>query len=85
MMYNGSRKDIEKIIYKGYSPKIRYSWEDRLWNGKIKGINDLITFECESLDGIESAFQETVDDYLALCKENGWEPNKPKTVNNKGW
>ena len=38
---------------------------------------DVITFEGESLGEAEKAFRESVDDYLAWCREDGKEPDKP--------
>lgn len=64
------------IEYKGYHTKVEYSAEDNILFGKIEGIDDLITFECENVSEIESAFHEAVDDYLAFCEEVGKQPDK---------
>lgn len=65
------------LEYKGYFTKIEYSAEDKVLYGKIEGINDLVNFESDSLDQIETEFHQAVDDYLAFCKDLGQEPNKP--------
>lgn len=59
------------LEYKGYYTKVEYSAEDNVLYGKIEGIRDLVNFECDTLDGVESAFQAAVDDYLALCADLG--------------
>ena len=64
------------LTYKGYHTKVEYSIEDRVLHGKIEGLSDLVTFECETLDGVEDAFHEAVDDYLAFCDDIGRAPDK---------
>lgn len=64
------------LDYKGYSTRVEFSAEDKLLFGKIEGIVDLVNFQSETLDGVEAAFHEAVDDYLAFCKDLGKEPNK---------
>ena len=64
------------LEYKGYYTRVEFSVEDRILYGKIEGINDLITFECDDISEIENAFRETVDDYLTICEANGKQPDK---------
>ena len=65
------------LEYKGYYTKIEYSAEDHVLFGKIEGIKDLVSFECENLGDVEKEFHEAVDDYLAFCKDVGESPDKP--------
>lgn len=64
------------IQYKGYFTNVEYSQEDQILFGKIEGIRDLVTFECENAGEVEQAFKEAVDDYLEFCEEEGKDPNK---------
>ena len=64
------------LQYKGYSVNIEYSAEDKVLYGKIDGIGDLVTFESENVDGIEGAFHNAADDYLAFCEQVGKVPEK---------
>jgi predicted HicB family RNase H-like nuclease len=64
------------LEYKGYIGSVEFSSEDRVFFGKVVGINDLITFEGESVQELEGAFHEMVDDYLQTCKQLGKEPEK---------
>lgn len=64
------------LTYKGYSTRVEYSAEDNILHGKIEGIADLVNFESETIDGVEAAFHEAVDDYLAFCADIGQEPDK---------
>lgn len=63
--------------YKGYAARIEYSDEDGCFVGHIAGIKDIVGFHGESVTEIRFAFEEAVDDYLALCAETGKRPNKP--------
>lgn len=64
------------LQYKGYFTNISFSANDKVLHGKIEGIDDLVTFESESVADIEKEFQDAVDDYLAFCEEMGKEPTK---------
>ncbi|MDR3096040.1 MAG: type II toxin-antitoxin system HicB family antitoxin [Paraburkholderia sp.] len=63
--------------YKGYVGSIDFSVEDKILNGKILFINDLVTYEAETLPGLEAAFNEAVDFYLQTCAEEGLVADKP--------
>lgn len=64
------------LQYKGYFTNITFSANDKVLHGKIEGIDDLVTFESESLIEIEEEFHNAVDDYLSFCEEMGKEPSK---------
>ena len=64
------------LNYKGFSGSVEYSANDECFFGKIIGTADLVTFEGESVVKLKKAFNEAVEDYLALCKEAGKEPQK---------
>lgn len=64
------------LNYKGYLSKPELSLEDGILYGKIEGINDLVTFEGETIAELKSAFEQAVDDYLEYCEEIGKEPEK---------
>jgi len=64
------------LEYKGYIGTIEFSAEDKVFYGKIQGINDLVTFEGTSVHELEEAFAEAVSDYLKICKELNKIPEK---------
>lgn len=66
----------DTLTYKGFIGSVHFSDEDAVFYGKIEGINDLITFEGQSVKELVKAFHDAVDDYLNLCKEAGKEPLK---------
>lgn len=63
-------------IFKKYGGVISYSDEDGLFVGSLHGINDLVTFEGDSVANLKAAFKEAVDDYLASCEAMGKQPKK---------
>jgi predicted HicB family RNase H-like nuclease len=65
------------LKYKGYHGVVEYDDEAGILHGDVLDIRDVITFQGKSVDEIETAFRDSVDDYLAMCAENGVEPNKP--------
>lgn len=56
------------LKYKGYIGTVNLSSEDEVFYGKIHGINDVVTFEGESVKKLKNAFEESVDDYLESCE-----------------
>jgi predicted HicB family RNase H-like nuclease len=72
---NGNKKN-NFMEYKGYHATVDYSQDDNILFGTIVGINDLITFEAESISDLKVDFEEAVDDYLATCAQLGREPEK---------
>jgi predicted HicB family RNase H-like nuclease len=64
------------LTYKGYLGTVSFNSEDEVFYGKVHGINDLVTFEGESVKELKKAFIVSIDDYLETCKELSKEPNK---------
>jgi predicted HicB family RNase H-like nuclease len=62
-------KDV--FIYKDYIGSVHFNADDEIFFGKIEGIEDLITFEGNSVLEVKGAFEEAVNDYIELLKESG--------------
>ena len=60
-------KDV--LIYKDYRGSVHFNADDEVFFGKIEGIEDLVSFEGDSVIELKKAFEETVNDYLEICKE----------------
>jgi predicted HicB family RNase H-like nuclease len=58
-------KDIMK--YKGFIGSVHYAAEDRIFYGKVEGVNDLITFEGSTVDELEEGFKYMVDKHIEDC------------------
>ncbi|CAI9121476.1 type II toxin-antitoxin system HicB family antitoxin [Brytella acorum] len=65
------------MIYKGYSARVEFEAEDGVFAGRIAGINDVVTFEGESVAELTAAFHSAVDDYIETCAGIGRSPDKP--------
>lgn len=63
--------------YKGYIGKVEIDDEVGVLYGEVINIRDVITFEGTSVDELQKAFHESIDDYLAFCAERGESPEKP--------
>lgn len=65
------------LEYNGFIGSVEFSLEDHILFGSLLYINDLVTYEGETLQELEEAFQEAVEEYIELCKECEKEPEKP--------
>ena len=65
------------LRHKGYSARVEFDAEDRIFFGRIAGIADGVGFHADTVDGLVAAFQEAVEDYLETCAKLGRAPGKP--------
>lgn len=63
--------------YKGYEGHVIYDEDAKLFHGEVSGLKDVVTFQGTSVDQLEQAFKDSVDEYLNFCKELGRAPEKP--------
>ncbi len=63
--------------YKGYKARVEFDQDAGVLFGEVDGLRDVVTFEATDVKGLERAFRESVEDYLAMCAEKGEEPEKP--------
>ncbi|MGB7511568.1 MAG: hypothetical protein WBP54_09805 [Pelodictyon phaeoclathratiforme] len=66
-------KDV--LVFKDYTGSVHFNADDEVFFGKIEGIEDLMSFEGDSIIELKKGFEEAVNDYLEICKNNG-EKNK---------
>ena len=70
--------DIAGVLhYKEYVGSIGYDAEENVFYGKVLYINDAVLFSAESIEELSREFENSVEDYLEMCKNEGVEPNKP--------
>ncbi len=62
--------------YKGYEGLVSFDEDAKIFYGEVVGIKDVITFQGTSVNELEKAFHDSVNDYLAWCKERGEKPEK---------
>ena len=70
---------MNTLKYKGYIGSVAYSEADKVFFGKLEGIDDLVNYEGESVKELTDAFHEAVEDYLIFCEEHGCKPEKSYT------
>ena len=63
--------------YKGYIGKVEIDDEAGILYGEVINVRDVITFEGTSVEEVQQAFHESVDDYLEFCAQRGESPEKP--------
>lgn len=63
--------------YKGYIGNVIYDDEAKIFHGDIVNTRDVITFQGRSVDELEQAFKDSIDDYISWCREEGVKPEKP--------
>ena len=62
--------------YKDFYASIHYEDETSTFWGKIEGIEDVISFEADTVDGLKEEFKEVVEEYLEECKNLNKNPHK---------
>ena len=67
----------QTLSYKSYLGSIEVSTDDNCLFGKILFINDLVTYEANTVGELKIEFQKAVDGYLAFCDAEGVSPDKP--------
>jgi predicted HicB family RNase H-like nuclease len=67
---------MDAMEFKGYRGSVRYSAEDKVLHGRVLGIDDVVSFEGADVAGLERAFHEAVEDYLATCRKMGRAPDR---------
>ncbi|CAI8179953.1 MAG: Uncharacterised protein [SAR116 cluster bacterium] len=64
------------LKYKEYLGTVSFSNEDQCLYGKVIGIDDLVSYESDSVSGLKKAFETAVEDYLESCKSVNKSPLK---------
>lgn len=66
-----------KLTHKGFNGSFEVSLEDGCLIGRVLFIDDIITYEGETVPELTANFEAAVDRYLAHCKQTGKAANKP--------
>jgi predicted HicB family RNase H-like nuclease len=72
---------MNMMKYKGYVARIEYDEEDRIFVGRLAGIDDIVSFHGTTVDELETAFHESVDHYLEVSERTGRPAQKPYSGN----
>jgi predicted HicB family RNase H-like nuclease len=68
---------MNTMTYKGYTARVEYDERDSIFVGRILGIRSIISFHGETVTELKAEFEHAVKDYLADCKREGVQPEKP--------
>jgi predicted HicB family RNase H-like nuclease len=68
---------MKEFKYKGYFGSVDAELDTGMLIGRLLFISDVIAYSGTTVPELKAAFEETVDDYLATCKELGDEPELP--------
>jgi predicted HicB family RNase H-like nuclease len=63
--------------YKGYIGVVEVDEEAGVLHGEVINIRDVVTFEGQTLEELQQAFRDSVEDYLEFCAIRGEDPEKP--------
>ncbi|MDR3203782.1 MAG: type II toxin-antitoxin system HicB family antitoxin [Deltaproteobacteria bacterium] len=68
---------MKPMTHRGYVARLEYNDEEENFVGRIVGIQDIITFQGDSVAQLRRAFVDAVDIYLDSRAKSGREPQKP--------
>lgn len=68
----------DTLSYKGYTARIEFDAEDRLFFGRVADIEDGVGFHADTVEELVAAFHDAVDDYLETCGLVGKEAQRPE-------
>lgn len=66
-----------ELSHRGYTGSVDVSIEDGCLHGRILFIDDIISYEGNTVEELRSSFEAAVADYLAYCEAAGQPANKP--------
>jgi predicted HicB family RNase H-like nuclease len=65
------------MTYRGYTAEVELDLTVGVLVGRVLDIDDVVMFESARADEVYKEFTGSVDEYLAVCAEQGKEPNRP--------
>jgi predicted HicB family RNase H-like nuclease len=65
------------MTYKGYTAEVELDLDAGVLVGRVLDIEDVVMFEAARADEVYKEFTISIDEYLAVCAEQGKEPNQP--------
>lgn len=68
---------MDILKYKEYEGTAELDMARGVCRGKLLFIDDLVTYESQTPQGLQQEFEAAVEDYIATCAEVGKEPQRP--------
>ncbi len=72
---------MNMMKYNNFIARIEFDEEDRIFVGRLAGIDDIVSFHGSNVDELETAFHESVDHYIEVSKRTGRPAQKPYSGN----
>lgn len=63
--------------YKNYIGHVTFDDEAGIFHGEVINTRDVITFQGTTVEEIQKAFVDSIEEYLAFCRSRGELPEKP--------
>jgi predicted HicB family RNase H-like nuclease len=70
---------LNVMHYAKYTARIEYDELSDLLHGRVLGIKDVVEFYGKTTEDLRREFKVSVEDYQAMCTEDGIVPEKPFT------
>ncbi len=70
---------MEQLKYKDFYGSAEIDLEAGVCRGKLLFIDDLVTYQADTVAGLKKEFENAVEDYLVTCVEVGKAPQKAFT------
>ena len=58
-----------ELTYKNLTATARYSEEDKAYIGRLNVIGSVVSFEADTEDELQNAFEDAAEDYIDFCRE----------------
>jgi predicted HicB family RNase H-like nuclease len=65
------------LEYNGYTGQVEFDAEAGIFHGEVVDTRDVVTFQGTTVEELEQAFRDSIDDYIEFCTERGETPDKP--------
>ncbi len=72
---------MNMMKYNNYIARIEFDEQDRIFVGRLAGIDDIVLFHGRTVDELETAFHESVDHYLEVSERTARAAQKPYSGN----
>jgi predicted HicB family RNase H-like nuclease len=60
---------MSTVTNEAYKAHVEYDEEAQLFHGEVMDLRDVVTFQGKSVEEAKQAFAESIEDYLAFCKQ----------------
>lgn len=66
--------------YEGYMGWFEFNNALKIFEGQVANIKTLITFQGQSIESTQKAFEQAIEDYLSWCQRHSQTPEEPSAL-----